>query len=292
MAEIHLAGITTPLRLHAILKLLALIGEKPRQSVLDLLQPQALSDTQTRAKDSIALLVALGMIETTDNGQSLRLAASVPAKIDQIEVYRAYMQERVMGITNPNAPNNYVFNQFAAWFAVQDAHISNLNKIGLTAKFSEEMYPSQGSDSDASTRAMNDTKFNGWMNWVAFLGWGVTHDAFRCGFVPDASGRLRGVLNETLPYGEPITMRIFMEKLATVCPELDGGTLFEEAWTLSRPNENRSNNISFMLSTGLRVLYKCHEVTLKEMPDSGDLWQLFPIYGDVNRISHIQRGRT
>ena len=292
MAEIFHAAITTPLRLQVVLKLLAVVGKKSRQDILDLLQPKAISDNQTKAADAIKLLKAMNMIESTDDDQMLQLADSVPSKIDQIEVYRAYMQERVMGITNPNAPNNYVFNQFAAWLAVQDANIVNLNKIELTAKFSKEMYPSEGNESDVATRAMNDTKFNGWINWATFLGWGVIQDAFRCGFVPDASGRLRGVLNDVLPSGDAVTMRAFMEKLVVACPELDGGTLFEDAWTLSRPNENRSNSLSFMLSTGLRVLHSCGDVKLVEMPDSGDLWQLFPVQGGMNRISHIQRGKV
>jgi len=293
MAEIFREALATPLRLHAVLKLLALLGNRTRDDILMLLQPEILSDNQNTAKNVINLLKNLGMVRETDTSSQLSLAEDVPRNIDKLESYRRYMQNKLLGITNPNAPNNYVLNQFAAWIAVQDERIAQLSKVNLTARFNEEMYPSETGDaSDAQTRTMNDTKYNGWCNWGVFLGWGLTHDAFKAGFIPDASIRVRSVLETLLPEKDQLPASIFMERLAEHCPELDGGALFEDAWQFSRPTENRGNRTSLMLSTGLRVLERCGDLSLILMPDAGDLWRLYPIQGGLNQISHVKRGRN
>jgi len=288
MAEIFREALATPLRLQAVLKLLVLLGDKPRKEVLALLQPESLSEDQNTVNAIITLLITLGIVRKIAPDDQLGLAEHVPSDIDRLESYRLYMQKRLLGVTNPNAPNNYVLNQFAAWIAVQDERIAQLKKVDLTARFNEEMYPAEANDaSDAQTRVMNDTKYNGWINWATFLGWGLSHNAFKAGFVPDASNRIFGVLGALLAEEDPLPMSIFMDRLAEHCPELDGGSLFENAWQLSRPTENRGSRLSLMLSTGLRVLERQGELTLLLMPDAGDLWRLFPIQGGLNQVSHI-----
>lgn len=294
MAEVFRVALTTPLRLQAVLKLLALLGDKPREEIQTLLQPGVLSNNQNTSREVINLLKNLGMVIETEPEGQLSLAEDVPRDIAKLESYRCYMQSNLLGITDPNAPNNYVLNQFAAWFAVQDDRIAQTKLVDLTARFNEQLYPAEtGGAANGQTRTMNETKFNGWRNWAAFLGWGLTHDAFQSGFVPDANLRVGGLLETLLPVvDELVPMRAFMDTLAKHCPELDGGNLFEDVWVLSRPTEERGNRLSLMLSTGLRVLARCGKVELIDMADAGDLWQLFPVQGGINRISHIKRERA
>lgn len=278
----------TPQRFHALLKLVQALQQPKREDIQNCLQPPSLHENQDTSKLVINHAVKFNiLIEDQDTG-ILRLAEDVPTDIANIKAYRRFLQRRFTGITQPRS-DNYLLNQFTAWYAVQNERVYSSKPDELASNFSNQMYDRTD---DSEGRTFNDTKFNGWRNWASFLGWGHTYNiqsAIQLQFVPDAAERLIGVLPDLLPDTQWMTMGAFMESLAEGCPELDGGRLFNQCWEASRPTETRGIQISLMLSTALRVSQKRGYLEFKIEADSRDVWQLVPAQGMINRISHIRQ---
>jgi hypothetical protein len=280
----------TPQRVQAMLRLVALLPQPKRQDIFDCLQPASIRDNQTTSTKILNHLLQFRIVIEDAETEVLCLADDAPRDLDSADAYRRFMQRRLTGITELGV-DNYLLNEVTAWYAVQNERVYTLNAEQASANFSSELYDLTDDD---EIRALNSTKFNGWRNWASFLGWGVLYPAASnvgTNFVPDASERLLGVLNDLLPDQEWIVMSAFMAQLAEHCPELDGGVLFERCWQMSRPTDNRGTAMSLMLSTGLRVLQKRGCIEMKLEPDAGDLWNLFTAQGMINRISHIRRVR-
>lgn len=276
----------TPQRFHALLRLVSLLQQPTREMIQNCLQPDSLYKNQEASRGVINYALALGIL--TEEASILRLAEDVPSDLEDTEQYRRFMQRCLTGVIQRGA-HNYLLNEFAAWYAVQNERATYMKAEELASSFSNELYDRTDDDEG---RAFNDTKFNGWRNWASFLGWGYVYriqNAFPSRFVPDAFVRIKGVLPAVLPSGDWVTMSTFMENLGSCCPELDGGILFNRCWQASRPNENRGSQISLILSTGLRVSQKQRCLELKLEPDASDVWQLKPAHGMMNRMSHIRR---
>lgn len=284
--EILNDAFVTPQRFHALLKLVMLLQQPTREAIRNCLQPESLHKNQDASTGTINYAIAFGIL--IDDMSILRLADDVPADIDDIEQYRRFIQHRFAGVAQKES-HNYLLNQFAAWYAVQNERVYAMTSDELASKFSNEMYDRTDNDEG---RAFNSTKFNGWRNWASFLGWGYAYtiqSAFPARFVPDAGKRLAGVLSILLPDTQWVTVEAFMQGLANCCPELDGGILFNDCWQASRPTEVRGSQISLMLSTAFRVNQKQGYLELKLEGDAGDVWHLAPAQGMINRVSHLRR---
>ena len=172
---------------------------------------------------------------------------------------------------------------------MQNEHV--LHKLivdGYDVAFNKDMdaYVSLSKD-----RLFNTTKLNGWRKWAEFLGlgWIMKLDS-RSILVPDATKRVRAVLPEIFLDNGVLSFGLFMERLATLCPELDGGKLFDYCWQISRGAEQRGNRLSLMLSTALRTLATLHIITLINEADSENVWTLYPAEGSLyKQATHIQR---
>ena len=278
----------TPQRFHALLKLVETLQQPKREDVQNCLQPPSLYNNQDTSRLVINFALNFSILIEDKDSEILKLANDVPTEVGDIESFRRFLQRRFTGVILPDA-DNYLLNQFTAWYAVQNERVYDLKPDELASNFSNEMYDRTD---DSEGRAFNDTKFNGWRNWASFLGWGHTYSiqsAFPARFVPDAAERLIGALPGLFPDMRWITMSAFMESLADCCPELDGGILFNRCWEVSRPTELRGTQISLMLSTAIRVSQKRGYLEFKTEADARDTWQLVPAQGMINRVSHIRR---
>ena len=140
-------------------------------------------------------------------------------------------------------------------------------------------------------RMFNETKLNGWLTWASFLGWGWRMKVGGIDLlIPDAHSRLKIVLSSLFPnQEEEMPIAQFADNLADTCPDLDGGILFEQCWQASRGTEIRGNQISLMLSTGLRSLHDNGQIELIHHVDSRGVWQLYPAQGHpLHRITHVR----
>jgi hypothetical protein len=280
-------GQVTPQRLHTLLRLVDRRNKSSREDLLRLLQPSELSTNTSAAAAVFVAAVNTGLIVNNTSEGVVTLASGIKrSQLESTDAFRALMQERLCGISDPDE-DNYLLNQVVAWYAVQTPDVYRLHKRELAAKFNAELYPRE-SDADAdSVRAINETKLNAWTTWVTFLGWGVSVADV---LWPIAHGRLLPRLAPLRRKKLPIAD--FMNWLAEACPEMDGGTLFEQCWQSSRPSQSRGQQLSSMLSTALGTLHGLKKVGLEYSVDTQSRWQIYPStdypYGVVTYITVME----
>lgn len=273
----------TPQRIHALVKLVARLRQPSREEILTLLQPPSLSSNTDASGAVFAAAVRSELVSHDTAADVVALGPNLGrAQIESTDNFRSVMQQRLCGVTDPDK-DNYLLNQVVAWYAVQTPDIHRLKKPALAAKFNEELYPNDEDAAADTGRAINDTKLNGWFTWTTFLGWGFV---FKDVFWPVAHGRLWPVLSplrkQVLRFSE------FMDHISAVCPELDGGLLFDQCWQASRPGQTRGQHLSFMLSTALGALHGLKRIRLERSVDAQDRWQIYPStafpFADVTHI--------
>ena len=275
----------TPPRLHAMVRLVSRLQAPTRKDVIDLLQPSVLVSDQSAAKNIYVAAVNCDIINEAPD-KTLVLSEET-AQLESMQGFQLYMQKRVLGVTESYQPN-YLFNLYSAWYIVQNERIFQFVDKDFETRFNEELFQ------DAESRTFNMTKFNGWRTWAAFLGLGWPIKPGLGGrseiLVPCASNRLKGVLAQLLTKDEQvIKFSLFAGRMVELCPELDGGSLFTYCWEASRGSEQRGNNLSLALSTGLRQLHDSGEIELIRQADSTDIWQLYPAEGQLlKQVTHIR----
>jgi hypothetical protein len=282
--EVINRGQVTPRRIHALLRLVPRRRRPSREELLTLLQPPELGANSDAAVAVFAAAVRCSLIVHDTVQDLVTLHPEIPrARTETVEGFRSLMQGRLCGVHDPDM-DNFLLNQVVAWYAVQQPNVYRLKKADLATQFNLELYP-QEPDAGAETgRALNDTKLNAWYTWVAFLGWGFVHGDV---LWPVAHARLLPKL--TALRGRTLTFSGFMDHVAAACPEMDGGSLFEQCWAASRPGQSRGQQLSFMLSTALGTLHGLKKVVLERSADALDRWQIYPSssypFHDVTHIA-------
>lgn len=285
-SEIINTAQVTPHRLHSVVRLLGHLGETSRQDLANLLQPPELTDNQDAVRVVLSAGLSLGLWREQDGKIGL---ATAPESILALPAFRIYLQRKLLAVTDPDE-DNYLLGVFAAWYAVQGADIVDFgNKGGYAADFNQRIFP------DQESRAMNTTKINAWEVWAAFLGWGwyaPVRGRSDDLLIPDASGRLKPLLADLLSPGtRAVPFGTFAARLSALCPELDGGELFEKCWKAMRGSEVRGNRMSLMLSTALRSLHDDGSIRLERQADATESWLLFQAEGHaLSVVTHIGFG--
>jgi hypothetical protein len=81
--------------------------------------------------------------------------------------------------------------------------------------------------SSGSITFMDETKIRAWIRWAAYLGWGILGSRNnKVILIPDATKRVRGILNQVIKLSETMTIQKFLDNLGANCPELDSGALY------------------------------------------------------------------
>lgn len=283
--EIINNGQITPHRLHVLVKLVARLKKSTRQELLDILQPSSLSNNQDAAKAVYRAAIRCELIEESDDDETINLHSKISPTInvESKVAFREILQKRILGVTDPDK-DNYLLNLFAAWYAVQDSEVLKTHKREIHINFNGDLFPADSQSGIESGRAFNETKFNSWKTWAIFLGWGYEYKDI---LIPLPNERIRPLIQKFKHQSMPFSS--FINKISQDCPELDGGVLYEYCWGSSRSAHNKGQNISLMLSTGLRVLHQLKELRLYRQADAPDLWQLHPAEGfPIQEITHIE----
>lgn len=292
--EILRAAANTPHRLHSIVRLVPKLKNRKREDILNLVQPPDLVGKSSKGKvdqssssELLRMAVHLDLLQIDEDGESYNLHETLGKQrtyIDKIEHFRLIMQNRV---SDPQSEHNPRFRRVTAWYAVQNERIfSYKNKSELAKEYADKISERDFSEEDFG---FNNTQYNGWLQWAEFLGWGWKMNLEFDRLIPNCAIRLKPLLPELLPrLDEEITMTDFMHRLSARCIELDGGTEFQRCWAVSRPNEPRSNQLSLMLSSGLRTLEE-QKLTKLIAYDDSQMWRLYPAETMPESVSHIKR---
>jgi hypothetical protein len=284
-------AVVTPTRLHALVKLVSHFHALKKQDVLSFLQPTVLEENQPIAEYTYTAARQCNLID--ENADKTVVLKGDAMQLESINGFREHMQRVILGVTSPGQ-TNYLFNLYTAWYAVQNERVFQfrLDNQDYETRFVQDMAQ------NTEARTFNTTKFNGWRPWATFLGSGWLirprlSTSSRRGemLVPDATVRLKGALSQLSLDEQLIPFGVFAERLARICPELDGGVLFKDCWEESRRSEQQGNKLSLMLSTGLRQMHKENAMRLILQSDATDTWQLYPAAGqEVQYITHIRLG--
>lgn len=283
----------TPHRLHALVRLVSRLENPTQEDLLNFLQPPGLIENQKAAREVFKVAKQHNLItENLDKGKTVSLHKDIDPSIniELVDEFRACMREKLLGI-NEDGEDNYLFNLFTAWYAVQNERVFGYTKKDIIIHFNTQLFPYEEINEESEGRALSDVKLNAWLEWAAFLGFGWF---MRLGtteiLVPDAYDRLKAILPTLLPQTEEVvTFRDFSTRLTKTCPELDNGSLFEKCWQASRGAEIRGNQLSLMLSTGLRTLHYSGHIELIRQADASDIWRLYPAEGySIQEITHIR----
>jgi hypothetical protein len=278
----------TPHRLYSMIHLVEVLGESPRRMILDLLQPESLtekSESQEMSERLYRAAIQLGLLEELPNKDKTVRRSPMTKGIEDFETFRLLMQSLALCVVD-EPEDHYLLNLVAAWYAVQDEAVLDYSKGKMEKRFNEQLYGS------AESIVLSDHPgLTAWFEWAQFLGWGwlMKFSREEGRLAPDATLRVRPLLPKLLPHTEPISMGEFMSRLRELCPELDGGLLFKRCWEASRGSEVQGNRLSLMLSTALRVLHISSEIELIERKDASESWRLFASQSHVNQVTHIRR---
>jgi hypothetical protein len=292
--EIINNGPVTPHRLHALVRLVVHLGNPTKDDLFNLLQPAGLIKNQEVANNVYQAAVAHDLVIEQGDSRVLLHDSLNPTEIVPVKGFRVHMRKQLLGITDENT-DNYLLNLFTAWYAVQDERALTTSKRELVNAFNRDLFPTSGRSDVDEGRAFNTTKYNAWLRWATFLGYGwVIRLGSSDTLAPDAYGRLVPLIPRLLDEkADAVPFRDFATSLAGDCPELDRGSLFQRCWQASRSAEHRGNQLSLMLSTGLRVLDREGIIRLQYESDAEDVWHLYPAEADpLPRVTHIGLGRN
>ncbi len=277
----------TPHRMYSMLCTIVAMEGQPRNQIIALAQPTFIVDNTGTASLVYRYLARFGLIEEDGSPQRKVRASESGRESINWSPFRTQMQRHLLGNTEESS-DNFLLGQFTAWYAVQDDTVMTYSKSELEMRFHEDLYP------NSSERVLSEEPgISAWRTWAEFLGFGWPmkfnqRDEMR--IVPDATVRIAPLLS-TLLLEENVetSFGALMSELSELCPELDGGILYERCWQASRGSEVRGNRLSLMLSTALRTLHKSGEIKLINRPDAAETWTLFPAQSQIDRVSHIRR---
>lgn len=275
-------------RIRALARLVTTLQKSTPTDIIDLVQPLELvgqtssKEAQSTARNALKIAEECGLI--VENQDHLLELLVSPEQVETMSAFQNYMRGAILGVTE-EGKSNYLLNLFSAWYAVQDERVfAELLRIGYDGPFNDQMFP------DASGRPFNSTKFTTWRRWANFLGlgWPLRVGAREI-LVPDATERIEPLLPLLFQERLRLLFGQFMERLARLCPELDGGKLFTHCWQASRGAEDHGKRLSLMLSTALRTLDGLNIIHLIHQADALETWQLYPAQGSQHQqVTHIE----
>lgn len=215
---------TIPARLEVLLDVLHAMRERKadRHSVRSLLQPAGLpgvSESSRQADDHLSAAQQLNLVETDSSGN-----------------YR--LSYRVRGEHQPRESILEAFDSVALGTAETEPWAGRFYSFLITQD--EDATPTGVVSQDETTRAfnkalpphvergnpMNSDKFRALMRWYTYAGLGWMDPDER--FIPDPTVRVRRAVRAIFGKDRTMESGAFMARIATACPELDGGSLFIE----------------------------------------------------------------
>lgn len=215
-------GPVTPIHLETLIDILRDAGSKnlDAETAGLLLQPDALPAVNTKREQTKQVLAAaadLGLVLRQDG----ILVLTIERKDNRTtrDIVLEAIDERVL-----------CDREAEPYFALFYSYLLGLGKRAGEKKNREERvseFNSQVFRGQKQSDQFNETKLTGLHRWLRYagLGWYYPADVFQC----NPYERLRRALGKIFDGKRKIQGGHFMQRLAEVCPELDGGAIFREA---------------------------------------------------------------
>ena len=250
----------TPIRVEILLELVWEMRERKlnRDAIRKLLQPSGLPDLSQASKQAFETLNAakeLGLLKEDDEG-SFRPAWNVRKPFVANAILLSAIDDKVLSSTE-------VEPWFARFFSYVITKKNDVLSPGTPSgnkwsnEFNRDLY-----GGSTPENPFNATKFTGLRRWLRYAGLGW-HDA-QDNFVPCPYNRVLRKLPDIFGKKKKLSSDDFMAGLASNCPELDDGAIFQEA--NNRADLNRT--CTRALAIVLRDLHDDKVIKLDCPPDS------------------------
>lgn len=220
----------TPTRVETLLNLMREFSDRKitREILIDLLQPDGLPDSnpsKNQAKQAISTVTELGLIEE-DAEKRLKLTFKSGDKRNSKEILLEALDEKVLNDT-----------QVEPYLSLFYSYILSLNSDGVKTQsgdswvldFQHHVY-----GQERPPNPFNDTKLTGLHRWYGYigLGWYDPNETFQANPYQRLVRRLPLIFKRD----KKLTGEIFMQRMAELCPELDGGDTFLKVHRLQAYN--------------------------------------------------------
>jgi len=215
---------TVPIQLETVLDLIYELRHKvaTSETVKVILQPKGLPDLKAKSDQAAHQLHAAKELElvTQDEGGNFRLAYAVrDGKPTAKEAIVRAVDLHVLA----SAEVEPWFGRLYGYVIAREGVIpgEGNGRINLCTDFNNAL-----PDGVERGNQLNDTKLPHYVRWYAYAGMGWRDPAKR--LVLDPTERLRRALPSVFNSDQRLEAAAFMTSLAQVCPELDGGALFNQ----------------------------------------------------------------
>lgn len=212
----------TPVRVEVLLDLLTHFPRGiERKRVQQLLQPDSLVDKSDVAVETISAVSQLGLVEGVETSSVIKLSAVYDKK--KSPKYNLLKAFDVVVLSSLNV--EYFFALYYAYYLGLSKEVyerSKFTREDWVNAFNKDVF-----NNIRQRNPFNDTKLTGQDRWLFYigLGWYDSSGVFQA----NPYERLSRVLPMVFIEKKSISGDEFMERLAKICPELDGGDIFIQA---------------------------------------------------------------
>jgi hypothetical protein len=282
----------------AIVRANVAVGVSPKEKLLDIVSPKSLSD-QDMATKTLNRWLELGLFVTSEKGE-VKLQDDARAAIKSKGIGSnaiAHIARRI--VLAPNNNDNFWsdtenrsadFSRAAAWMLAQDVY-----DFMPTSHSSVEPLCNDQAQSNDVILLQNDTRWNGYKSWAAFLGFGRSESGKASGgFITDPTPVVHFHLADLLPKKGEVGIDEFLLRLASTVPVLDGGDYRKEVESKLKPDswsKPKEGELSTSLSRALLRLREAGYIRFEARSDSGAQASLVGRKGRViESLTHVRRG--
>lgn len=278
---------TIPAQLETLLDVVELMKEKvlDRESLRSLIQPKGLPGISEASKQVNAHVSAAQDLQliTFDENQNIRPNYTVTKNISTRERIIAAFDKIALG----NADTEFWAGRFYAYILIAnpDWIDSGTESQGRWITNFNDSLPRN----IPRNNPMNQSKYQPLIRWYVYAGMGWIDPAES--FVPDPTKRIIRALPDIFVENKRLDHSEFMSRLALLCPELDGGNLFNEI-TVGKYSIN-DRICTRAVAIALRNLHD-KKILKISCPSDNLGWSLslsggFPLSGEVsNRFDSIE----
>lgn len=251
----------TPTRVETLLDLLRSQPKRrwTEHHAAELLQPAELPGVREGSKQAKAMIEAAAELGLVERGKdSLRLTFGHDDPKDSRTILCAALDERVLGSLEIEP----YFGPFYSFLLGQGRRADEVRtRDSWVTAFRDAYAPAKGAN------PFNETKLTGLRRWYSYagLGWSDPREVFQCDPYQRLMRRLPVIFEED---AELPALRFF-ERLATACPELDGGEMYRAAVAGYAVGSRRC---SIGLSRALVELHQDNVLRLSCPTDSDGWW--------------------
>lgn len=253
-------GPTTPRRVEVLLEMLAWLGREgnkklKRSTLIESMQPSSLPGVPTERDQAKATLKAASELGFMDaRGDSVEITFDISSSKPSRELLLDALDQQVLAKTDVEKH----FALFYSYLLGLGPEAVRQNRGQLVDGFQMRVF-----GEDRVDNPFNPTKLDGLRRWMRYagLGWNDSKDTFHA--VP--YDRIKRNLESLFARKHKLDSDEFMERLADVCPELDGGRIYRRANTSA---DVKQRVATLGVSQALLALHDDEFIRLHGYPDS------------------------